>query len=484
VKPCPTCETVVAASGARWCGACGAQLGDLVSLVAGGGGAGHVRARSARDGPVGAGPLGAVSRSGQPSLRGDTVPTHRQAPETPADPAPGPWWIGPAWGAAVIGLVAIAIVVPEDPGPGDHTVRAATLGDVEVDADDVRAVRSSASGPAAGASTRGAPPAAPAAEGSVALDPGPARWHADLPAPAVDVVLDGELVVAATGASLHAFDLSTGSELWEVPVAGGTVGGLHLVGDLALVVQPETGLVAVDLDDGRTAWARRGIVKGATVADEVVMIADGRHVEALAVEDGRRMWRRELPGFMASGSPGEVVAVVGDDRMTGLDVADGRTRWTLRLQPRGGAHQSADRLVVSSRLGLRVVDVGTGRTLGTAHEEQDLGGRVRGQARVVDGDHIVAAVGDGMVALDEQAVALWRAETGSGAWLLAEPGVVATVESGARVVLLDPETGAGVLRTTPSGWFTALAVGEEQLALAVHTPRRGRLQVHDLHTTD
>jgi outer membrane protein assembly factor BamB len=298
------------------------------------------------------------------------------------------------------------------------------------------------------------------------------------------VVLGDGLVLAATGASVHAFDLSTGSPVWETPVEGGTIGGLHLVGDHALVVQPDTGLRAVDLDDGETAWLRRGAVQSATVAGEVVLVADGHHVEAVGVGEGRRLWRRELPGFVASGTPGEVVAVVGDDRMTGLDVADGRTRWTLRLQPRGGADQSADRLVVSTRLGLRVIDVMTGRTLGTAHEEQDLGGRVRGQARVVEDDRIVAAVGDGMVALDEEATALWWAETGNSAWLVGEPGVVATVESGARVVLLDPETGAGVLRTTPSGWFTALAVGEQQLALAVHTPRRGRLQVHDLHEPD
>jgi outer membrane protein assembly factor BamB len=468
VEPCPTCQTEVTTAGARWCGRCGAPLRtDLVSLVALGGDAAPLGA-AGRPGPVGS----------SAARVEDGVFVSAGAPA----PHPGPRWIAPAWAAAVLALVAVVLALPDGQGGGAGDVRATSLGEVDLDADGGRDAGGSASGPVTSPSVEVPPAAAVGAGGPAALDPGPAAWSVGLPAPAVEVVLGDDRVVAATGASVHAFTLAAGDDVWERRLGDGTIRSLHLAGDVVLAVRPDTGLVAMDLANGGTLWSREAPVQSATVAGDAVVIGDGQHVEALGLADGQRRWRRDVAGFVATGTPGEVLGVVGDDRLIGLDVADGRTRWTLRLQPRGGAHQTSDLLVVSSRLGLRVVDVRTGRTVGTAHEERDLGGRVRGQARVLDDDRVVAAVGDGMVALDAEATALWRAETGDGAWLLAETGVVATVESGARVVLLDPETGADVLRTTPSGWFTALAVGEDRLALAVHTPRHGRLQVHDIHS--
>ena len=475
--PCPSCGTEIAAPHARWCGRCGARLPvgtslasarssassrwsrTRATLVALGGVAAlgfAVLVVATPDGAVdhGAGSeassaLGDVDLDGgadpgagggdggeQPALDGD--------PDTPADPD--------------------TTADPDTPAdPGDTTADLGAQGTDEV--------------------TLPPPPmpAAPALEnGAAELDPGPARWSARLPAPVVDVVLGDDVVVAATGSSAHAFELSDGAPLWEITFEEGIVSAIDLADERVVVTQKGEGILGLDPASGEVAWRLQGPVQTATVAGEVVVVADGTAVEGVAVDDGRRLWRRGLPGFVAAGRPGEVVGVATDDRVHGFDVATGETRWEVALRPRGSAHQSDELLVVGSRSGFSIVDVETGVVRASVRQLRDLGDRVRGQPRVVD-DGVVAAVGNGIVRFDDEGTPRWRAQTHRQAWLLREPAVVATVEAGVRLVLMNPATGEQVLQRTPSGWFTAMAVGERDLALAVHTPTLGHLDVHDVH---
>jgi outer membrane protein assembly factor BamB len=476
--PCPSCGTEITAPHARWCGWCGARL------------------------PVGASP--ASARSAAPSRWSRARST-----------------LVALGGVAALGFAVLVVASPDgavDHGTGSEAPSA--LGDVDLDGTTDAAggdggeerLPAEDGGPdttAAPGDTTADPggttadpedtadlgaqgtdevtlppppmPAAPALEGGAAeLDPGPARWSARLPAPVVDVVLGDDLVVAATGTSAHAFESSDGAPRWEIRFDEGIVSALDLADERVVVTQKGQGIVGLDPASGEVAWRLEGPVQTATVAGEVVVVGDGTAVEGVAVDDGRRLWRRGLPGFVAAGAPGEVVGVATDDRVHGFDVATGETRWEIALRPRGSAHQSDELLVVGSRSGFSIVDVDTGVVRASVRQLRDLGDRVRGQPRVVD-DGVVAAVGNGIVRFDDEGTPRWRAETHRQAWLLREPNVVATVEAGVRLVLMDPATGAQVLQRTPSGWFTAMAVGERDLALAVHTPTLGHLDVHDVH---
>jgi hypothetical protein len=115
----------------------------------------------------------------------------------------------------------------------------------------------------------------------------------------------------------------------------------------------------------------------------------------------------------------------------------------------------------------------------TLRASRDLGERVRGQPRAM-GERVVVSVGDALIGVDPTGEPAWRADTARRASLVAGGRTVAAVTGGVTLHLLDTDTGVELARVTPSGWFTASALDDQGLAVAVHTPTRGRLYVHDL----
>lgn len=143
---------------------------------------------------------------------------------------------------------------------------------------------------------------------ALALDTGKVRWETKVSPDAEqyffhsDPFVSGGVIVAgadrASGASLHAFDVATGREVWRLAVGRGVNGPLTGIGNRVYAGTLDGQLLSVDVKSGTTAWSLPLKIpgwEGPGAADDRVVAgtADGS-LYALDGATGREQWRTAL----------------------------------------------------------------------------------------------------------------------------------------------------------------------------------------------
>jgi outer membrane protein assembly factor BamB len=195
--------------------------------------------------------------------------------------------------------------------------------------------------------------------------------------------------------------------------AGAPAGdGLFPVGGV-VAAAGAAAVAAVERGTGSVLWRAEGCAFAAAVPG-LLLVARGPALSALALRSGAALWSRPLPGA----PPHAAVALgrgplvlVEPGALTGLDPASGRTLW--RLEPPG-----ATRLHATAFGGVAAVAADTGAVYGV-----DAAGRVAWRVRAGG--------------------AFLRPPVAAGGACLA----VSQADDGARLVALDPATGARAWET-------------------------------------
>lgn len=424
---CPACGRPRAGRRARWCGACGAAL-----------------TRSRRTAPPGAG------RAGRPRWRAVHV--------------------AGVLAVALAVLVAWQLLAGDLTGPPDVPAESVEQQEVDLPA-------------------TVEPPEIPSPEGT-GRTPGASevRWVTAFEAPAsrVEIVADrrggdGAVVVAVVDTRLVALETASGEVAWERDLPGERVEALEVADGRVMVALGPDGVVAVDARTGARVWEADAPAATAVLAGGLLVVSDDERVRALSLEDGAVRWARRGIGPVASGEVGEVLLVAGGTRVYGLDAATGTTRWVVGAEGElARPDQTATTGVVTDGRRLRLLDVADGTETAGVELGLVLDERVRGRPRVAPDGGVVLSVGDGLVGFDRRLGARWRTRWDTQVALLDHHELAVATLGGVSIRAVEPSTGEDVVRVTPSGWFTAAHLDGERLALAVHTPTRGRLLLADL----
>jgi outer membrane protein assembly factor BamB len=162
------------------------------------------------------------------------------------------------------------------------------------------------------------------------------------------VVAGDRIFTMDGGASIRAFDRSSGKRLWETDASpedsGKAVGGgIAVADDRVFVATGYAEIVALDAATGKQLW-RQTIVGPArsppTVADgRVYAVTVDNQLEVVAAADGRKLWTHtgtpETAGLVGGASPaveGDVVVVAySSGEIFALRVENGRVLWTDNL---------------------------------------------------------------------------------------------------------------------------------------------------------
>jgi hypothetical protein len=330
------------------------------------------------------------------------------------------------------------------------------------------------------------PPDIPVPEATSA-DPSPPHheilWEVDLEAPAsqVAIVDAADVVVAVSDATLTGLDVETGEVLWEHDLPEGPVRDLEIAGTQVVAALGPGGVQVVDAATGSLAWQQDRPADGAVIASGVVVVSGDGQVRALPLDTGATRWTLHPAGWVASGRADDVVLVERGSAVAGVATASGATRFVLPGHGElGRADQSNSTAVLVDEGRLRVVGLEDGADLATVEVGLVLDERIRGRPRIAGEESVVVSVGDGLVGFDATLEPRWRTRWDTQVALLGHHDPTLAVLGGIGVRGVEPATGADVFRVTPSAWFTAGHLHEERLALAVHTPTRGRLQLIDL----
>jgi outer membrane protein assembly factor BamB len=218
-------------------------------------------------------------------------------------------------------------------------------------------------------------------------------------------VADG-LVLVPSGGILYAFDAATGDVRWS--------GEAHppayppVVVDGTAYVGSATGVHALSLSDGGERWQTEtpSRVRAALKADYDRLYATTEAHEIVAMGfDGSVAWQRTVPaasrtdeddGSTTFGPPavGDDHLVVGgfDGTVVALHPATGETAWTRTFDESLSRAQviGDDVVYVAGDTFLRALDLGTGRTVWTAFEDDVVAGSV---AYVADDDALYVQAG-------------------------------------------------------------------------------------------
>lgn len=180
------------------------------------------------------------------------------------------------------------------------------------------------------------------------------------------------VLIAGCDGRLHVVDADTGAESAAVPIDGPTGTTPAAVGDLALFGTEGGAFFAIDVGKAAVAWQSRAAAGGqsyrssAALADGLAIVGSrGRAVEAFALADGARAWRRPMRGRVDAspavvtargggadaGAP-RLVAIVADaaGRIAALDARTGEPAWEFEAGGGfgGGAAVAAGRVVLAS----------------------------------------------------------------------------------------------------------------------------------------
>ncbi|MDZ7850413.1 MAG: PQQ-binding-like beta-propeller repeat protein [Halodesulfurarchaeum sp.] len=181
------------------------------------------------------------------------------------------------------------------------------------------------------------------------------RWSTQLDIPTEDgvgvvastPVVGSERASVADPERVHAVSLRTGETEWEserLPVTQTEHYGTYRPETIAPRVGPEgrilvgleSGLAALDPNDGSTVWNVAGLsaVGPPTVAGDLLVAQGERTVRAFD-PDGTERWETEITRDATRRQPtatGEVVVLRTDTGLEALDPATGETRWSRRVQ--------------------------------------------------------------------------------------------------------------------------------------------------------
>ena len=177
-------------------------------------------------------------------------------------------------------------------------------------------------------------------------------------------VADGTVVAA--GGPLHAFDATTGAELWAATDAN-TTSSPAIAGGTVYVGSSSDGAVkAYDLATGTQEWTRTLPSDPdwpVAVADGTVVVAttDGT-VRALSATDGSKLWRTDAGNGVRPTVAGGSVFGASDGAVFALSLSDGSTRWRSPVGSVAafGLATDGSRLFGLVDSGVVALDVGTG----------------------------------------------------------------------------------------------------------------------------
>ena len=155
-------------------------------------------------------------------------------------------------------------------------------------------------------------------------------------------VAAGSVLVAGCDGKLHVIDAQTGKETAVVPIDGptGTTPAAH--GSRAFFGTESGVFFCIDAATAAIVWRAEPTTKGQSYRSSAALAGDlaivgsrGRALEAFAIGDGARGWRRPMRGRV-DGSPavvhtagGSLAAIVGDGagRIMAVATADGQPLW-------------------------------------------------------------------------------------------------------------------------------------------------------------
>lgn len=266
---------------------------------------------------------------------------------------------------------------------------------------------------------------------ALTLDNGVERWQAKLGADAsASPLVAGELLIVGDSTGIvHALVLADGSSRWALATDGPISGAAAADGHIAIVATKGGSAYAIDISTGTIRW--RTAVGGpvgssVAIADGTVYLGAGPNLTALALGDGKILWKQAVSKVGRVGTPtvagGMVYAATGldgSDRtvygVVALDGATGAQRWRFVSPTQAVIYTPAvvagRAYIVGEDRRVTALDAKTGASIWTAPTEQVD----EAVPAVVEGLVFVAGNGGALNALD--------ASTGAIRWTVPYRGV-------------------------------------------------------------
>ncbi|WP_028650328.1 PQQ-binding-like beta-propeller repeat protein [Nocardioides halotolerans] len=200
---------------------------------------------------------------------------------------------------------------------------------------------------------------------------GRALWVRELPdvVSATPVTVGRLVAVPSDDGSVTAVDLTNGDVAWQVTLGGAVRTSPAYDGEHLLTGDLSGTLTALEPDSGDTAWSASldsGLVQGPLVADGRVLVEDSDGVVHGFSRDGDIDWQTRSRGVgempMAAGN-GVLVALDLGERLTAFDLEDGHRLWRREVpKTRSAPAVIGDEVVLGTRDGeVVVLDLATGR---------------------------------------------------------------------------------------------------------------------------
>jgi outer membrane protein assembly factor BamB len=298
------------------------------------------------------------------------------------------------------------------------------------------------------------------------LRTGRVRWETKVSPDAVqyffhgDPYVAGDIIVAgadrATGASIHAFDRSTGKELWRHAAGRGVNGPIAGTSTHAYAIAIEGRLLSLAVDSGTVSWdvpLKGPGFEGPAVATRVLAGTTDGVLYGLDALTGREEWRRDL-GSPVTTTPhataSDVYVGTADGSMHRLDARTGVVLAVRKLDPNlrpvSVPVRTADSLLVlltDNEANYRMlvsVDPALQRERWRASAD-----KVWSTSRVfVWGDVVVLGTSSGEVLA-------YCKNTGAKSWTRSVKGPVRSVGGAADTLLVGTRTGGLYAMSAPRG---------------------------------
>jgi outer membrane protein assembly factor BamB len=183
------------------------------------------------------------------------------------------------------------------------------------------------------------------------VNTGKVRWETNVRGAAAKYFFHGDVFIArdrivasadvdtsgGAEAGVHAFDRTSGRELWKHPAGRGVPGAVTGNERLAFSYTARGELIALDLDTGKLAWSRSIGASGwesPAVEGARVFAGSETAVVAVSTETGRIEWERKLAAPVSSSirvRDSNVYAGTADGSLHRLSASTGEVRSSLKL---------------------------------------------------------------------------------------------------------------------------------------------------------